>query len=300
MSSDYIKGLVSVIIPSYNRSKYLRQTIESVLDQTYSNIELFVVDDGSTDDSLDVARSYGERLTVLQHPNGQNKGQSASINVGIESATGEFIAILDSDDYWMLDKLEKQVRFFREHPEIGLVYGNCEYVDANGNVLHRLYGDEHVEASDPSRVLLNCYFLLPNNSLVRRIEFDKAGRFEESYRAAQDHDMAIRVAEVTQLGYIPDVLFCYRRHDESISKNGTETRWRNGFKILENASTRYPYSPKVVRQRRALLHFRLAQCMLLQKRIIAAVPHLLKAAIFDPSRSFDVILGREKVSPPSC
>ena len=122
---------------------------------------------------------------------GQNKGQSASINLGLQSARGEYVAILDSDDYWMLDKIEKQVRYFEENPEVGLVYGNCNYVDANGKVLYRLYGDDHVELSDPGRLLLDCYFLLPNNSLVRKDVIDKAGYFNETFRAAQDHDMAI-------------------------------------------------------------------------------------------------------------
>ncbi len=298
--SEYVTGRVSVIIPSYNRGKYLRQTIESVLDQTYPDVELFVVDDGSTDDSLDIARSYGNRLFVLQHPNGENRGQSASINRGLDAATGEFVAILDSDDYWMLDKLEKQVVFLESNPDIGLVYGNCYYVDAKGEILYRLYGDDYAERNVPGSVLLDCYFLLPNNSLVRHEVIDLAGKFNESYRAAQDHDMAVRIAEVTKLGYIPDILFCYRRHDDSISKNGTETRWNNGFKILASANERFAYPRRVLRKRRALLHFRLAQCRLSQKRYLGAVPHLFTAAILDPARSFGVLLGREQVSPPSC
>ena len=298
--SQYVAGKVSVIIPCYNRGKYLAEAIDSVLGQTYGNLELIIVDDGSTDDSLNVARSYEDRLTILQHPNGENRGQSASINLGLRSIDGEYVAILDSDDYWMLDKLEKQVAVLGEKPDIGLVYGNCNYVNADGELIFTLYGPDHREYSDPNRVLMNCYFLLPNNALVRHTDFDRAGFFDESYRAAQDHDMAIRIAEVTKLAYIPDIVLNYRRHRESISANGAMMRWQNGFRILEKASRRFAYPRKTLRARKAVLHFRVGQCLLQEKKRVQAAGHFLQALINDPLRSLKVTLGRENVSSPNC
>lgn len=297
--TNYIAGLVSVVIPSYNRGKYLRQTIESVLNQTHRNVELFVVDDGSTDDSLAITRSYGEKLTLLQHPNGENRGQSASINLGIAAARGEFIAVLDSDDYWMLDKLEKQVLFLNEDADVGVVYGNALMVDENGNKLYQRYADDHVESGGPEALLLDCYLSIPGNSLVRHQIYDEVGEFDESLRAAQDHDMAIRLAEATRFGYIGDLMFSYRRHAESISAGSTLKRWRNGFKILAKAQKRYPYPTHVIRKRRAVLHFRMAQCLLGEHRALRALPHVAGSFVNDPLRSIAVILGRERISSPN-
>jgi glycosyltransferase involved in cell wall biosynthesis len=252
---------VTVIIPCYNREKYLRQAIDSVLGQTWPNVELVVVDDGSTDGSAEVLKSYGDRIRVLTHPGRANRGQSASINLGLASSESEYVAILDSDDWWAEDKLRLQVEYLEANPDFGLVYGNGYQVTESGERKWRIYDRGHTDESDPARVLADCYFLVPNNSLVRRRVFDEVGGFDESLRAAQDHDMAIRIAEATKIAYIPEDLFFYRRHDDSISKKGTKTRWTNGFHILEKAAQRYPYTPRALRRRRAVLHFRMGQVL---------------------------------------
>ena len=120
--------------------------------------------------------------------------------------------------------------------------------------------------------------------------------FDESLRAAQDHDMAIRVAEQTRLAYIDQPVFCYRRHPDSISSRKVDVRWQNGFRILEKAAARYPYPPGIVRKRRAVLHFRMAQCRIEQRRFVQAVGHLLAALSLDPMRSLSVLSGREPVT----
>ena len=298
--SQYVLGKVSVIIPCYNRGKYLGEAIDSVLGQTYRNIELIIVDDGSTDDSLNIARIYSDKITILQHPNGENRGQSASINLGLRSIDGEYVAILDSDDYWILDKLEKQVTFLQDHPDIGLVYGNALMVDADGNKLFRRYGDDHQEKNIDGSVLLDCYFSVPSNSLVRHTVYDLVGGFDESMRAAQDHDMAVRIAEVAKLGFINELMFNYRRHGASISSGHASLRWQNGFRILDNALERHRYPSGVVRQRRAVLHFRVGQCQLQEKKRVKAAGHFLQALVNDPLRSLKVTLGRENVSSPDC
>jgi len=296
----YVSGKVSVIIPCYNRALYVGEAIDSVLDQTYENFELIVVDDGSTDNSLTIVSNYGDRVTALQHPGGENRGQSAAINLGLAHSDGEHVAILDSDDYWALDKLEKQVAVLDANPGVGLVYGNARIVDDYGNLLHLRYGDSHREQNEIGRILADCYFSVPSNSMIRRRVLDRVGAFNEALRAAQDHDMAIRIAEATKLAYIPDVMFHYRRHADSISAGRADLRWRNGFKILEAARQRFDYPASVIRRRRALLHFRVGQCLLRERRFVKAVPHFLGALVNDPRRSIRVLLGGEKVSAPTC
>jgi glycosyltransferase involved in cell wall biosynthesis len=289
---------VSIIIPCYNREKYIRQTIESVLSQTYKNIEIIAVDDGSTDATRDIIDDYIKKIKILQHPNRINKGQSAGINLGIRYSKGEYIAILDSDDMFAPEKIERQVKFLEEHPDVGLVYSNGFAIDENGKKLYSIYKKGHKETNDPSKVLLNCYFLVPNNSMVRRSELEKAGKFDESLRSAQDHDMAIRLAEVTKLAYIDDYLFYYRRHKDSISAKKAKLRWKNGFKILKKASKRYNYRLSVKRRRLAVLNFRLGQCFLEEGKYIRAGIKFALSGILDPFRSYMVLTKYEKVSGP--
>jgi glycosyltransferase involved in cell wall biosynthesis len=289
---------VSVVIPVYNRERFIAETVQSVLDQTFQDFELITVDDGSTDGSRRVLESFGDRITILQHPGGENRGQSAAINLGMRHARGQYIALLDSDDLWLPRKLEIQTAYLDAHPDVGLVYGNGLAIDAEGRKLYDIYEPGHIEGSNPHRVLLDCYFLVPNNSLVRREVFERAGPFDESLRAAQDHDMAIRIAEITRLAYIDEQVFCYRRHPDSISRKRADVRWRNGFKILEKARQRYPYPRRVIWQRRAVLHFRLGQCYFESRAVFSALKHMLAAFMFDPLRSLSVIMGRERITSP--
>lgn len=290
---------VSVVIPVFNREKFVRQTIDTVLAQTYRDFEIIAIDDGSKDGSRSILESFGDSIRVLEHPGGANRGQSASINLGLRHARGEMIAVLDSDDFWLPDKLAIQVGFLDSHPDVGLVYGNGWMVDENGARRYAIYGPDHREGSEASRILLNCYFHIPGNALVRAAVFQKVGGFDESLRAAQDHDMAIRISEVTRLAYIETHLWCYRRHGDSISLRSADVRWKNGFLILDKARRRYPYSKDIVRKRRAVLHFRVAQCDLRAKRFLRAASNFAAAAVLDPLRVIGVILGNERVTSPN-
>jgi glycosyltransferase involved in cell wall biosynthesis len=290
---------VSVVVPVFNRGQYIREAIDSVLAQTARDLEIIAVDDGSTDGSRAVLDSFGEAIRVIEHPNRANRGQSASINLGLRAARGEFIAILDSDDVWLPEKLAIQLGYLDAHPETGLVYGNGWAIDETGRRRYPIYGPEHREDSDANRVLLDCYFFLPTNSLVRAEIMRKAGFFDESLRAAQDHDMAIRIAEITRLAYVNESIFYYRRHSDSISVKSADRRWRNGFLILNKAAARHPYPASVIRKRRAVLHFRLGQCEAKSRRFARALSHFMLAALLDPHRALAVLTGKQAVTSPN-
>jgi glycosyltransferase involved in cell wall biosynthesis len=299
MSPDMVHESVSVIIPCFNREAFIRQTISSVLDQTWPAIELIVVDDGCTDRSRSLIESFGSALVVLEHPGCINLGQSASINLGLARCTGKYIAILDSDDLFMPEKLEKQVRFLEAHPGKGLVYCNGMFIDAEGKELYPRYEKAHQPPMRPDDVLLDCCFNVPSNALVRRSLYEKIGGLDESLRAAQDHDLAIRLAEISPVGYIPECLWCYRRHDGSISNTKARLRWQNGFKILDAACRRYSYPRSVRRKRLAVLHFRMGQCMLQERGYLQAIYHLLLAGMLDFPRAAGVLAGRETAGSPN-
>jgi len=291
---------VSAIVPCFNRGQFIGQTIESILAQTYPNIEIVVIDDGCTDGSREILETFAARgvLKVLEHPGRENRGQSAGINLGLANTTGDYVGILDSDDLWLPEKVDEQVIFLETHPEIGLVYGNGEAIDSKGRHLYAIYRQGHHESNHPERVLLDCYFFVPTNSLVRRTVFNKTGGFDESLRASQDHDMAIRIAEAAKLAYVDRKWFRYRRHDASISRNNANLRWVNGFTILEKASQRFPYAKATLRKRRGVLHFRLGQCHIESRQWLRAGAHMLQAFWCDPLRAFRVVLGGERVSSP--
>ncbi len=297
MVPEYVPGLVSVIIPLYNRSTFIEQTIRSVTQQSYTNWELIVVDDGSDDGSYELVKQLSDNipLTLLHHTGHQNLGQSASLNLGLSQCRGEFIAILDSDDLFERDKLAHQVAELQLHPDCGLVYGLGVAIDAEGNTLYPILDDTHTESNDPNAVLLDCYFLLPQNSLVRRVVYLRTGGFDESLRAAQDHDMLIRMAEVCDFRFCPTQVFRYRRHQNSISTKHQVRRWESGFVILDKARKRFPYRHKTLRKRLAVLHFRLGRALIDEQSISRGLFHLIAAGLLDPVRAIKVLFKFESV-----
>lgn len=286
-------GTVSVIIPAYNRKDYIRQTVDSVLEQSCAPLELLVVDDGSTDGTLEILQSYGDKIRLLQHPNGENKGQAAALNLGLKHLCGEFIAILDSDDYWSEDFLEKMLPFIQERPECGMVYSSGFAVDEKGNKLYNLFPKNHQEHNRLGDILLDCYLCLPGESLVRRQVYEKVGGFDESLRAGQDHDMCIRLAENTKLAYNNQQLFHYRKHPDTISKKGLSTRWRNGFIILNRAINRTAYPKHVISKRKAVLNYRLSQSLKADGAVLHSLFRLFLAACYDPARALRVLRKQE-------
>lgn len=287
------RSMVSVIIPSYNRIKYIEDAIASIEEQSYRDYEIIVVDDGSTDGSFELLEGFSKsgRISLYSHANNQNRGQSASINLGIMHATGSFVAVLDSDDYFAPDKLARQVSFLEKNHNVGMVYGQGHAVDANGTFLFKVPDDSHTESSDPNNLLLDCYLALPGGSLIRRSVFEKVGMFEESFRAGQDHDMALRIMEEFKVAFLPEVAFFYRKHGESISANGLETRWRTGMDILERAKKRYPYRKRTIRKRKAVINYRLGQVYLKCGQVRRSIGYLIASGFLDPVRAGRVLLG---------
>lgn len=286
---------VTVIIPCYNREKFVKETIDSALSQDYRNIEVVAVDDGSTDATPGILKSYGSRIRVLEHPDRANKGQSAAINLAMRSTNGEYVAILDSDDVWEKEKIGKQVRFLEENRDCGLVYVNGFAMDEKGKRLYKLFKPGHVETNNPERLLLDCYMFVPSCSLVRRSAFESAGEFDEGLRSAQDHDMALRLAEITRFGYLDEALWYYRRHPDTQSGKHSRRRWDAGFRILDKACKRRNYSSSVRRKRLAVLNFRLGQCFAQEGKFLKAGLRLALAFMLDPLRAVRVISRAEKI-----
>ena len=208
--------LVSVVIPNHNGEQFIAECIESVLGQTYKEIEIIVVDDHSTDRSVLEISKYAGRVTLL---NSSQRGACFARNLGIQSAKGPLIALLDSDDIWMPTKLEKQVELI-ETKGLGLVYCNGEEFGPNvaDRKIHRgkFQGDCYKDFElNPgvSIVELGC-----STALIRRDLFEEVGLFDTNFQgAAEDWDMFRRICKVTKIDFVDEVLIQYRRHQHSIS-----------------------------------------------------------------------------------
>ena len=180
--------LISVIIPVYNRPNPVIRAIESVLDQTFRDFELIVVDDGSTDRTVETMREYEDRIALVQRP---HLGVSAARNAGLKRASGSLIAFLDSDDYWLPDKLAVQEEFFRENPQ-ALICQTEEIWIRNGKRVNSR--NRHKKPSGEAFVRsLELCLISPSTVMMRRELFELFGTFDEKLPACEDYDLWLRV-----------------------------------------------------------------------------------------------------------
>ncbi len=208
---------VSVILPTYNRSQYLEDAIKSVLAQSYTDFELVVVDDGSSDNTEEIIKSFAdERIIYIRHQD--NKGAAAARNTGIRYAKGEYIAFIDDDDVWLPAKLERLIDKISHLPEkVGVIYAWEEVRSRKDDSLMWM-------VTPKMKGNLKGEFLYGQKIggipfLIRKECFDKVGLFDESLMAAQDWDMLKRIADYYEFDFVPEVLTIVYRHKEQISTN---------------------------------------------------------------------------------
>jgi glycosyltransferase involved in cell wall biosynthesis len=207
---------VSVIIPVYNGEKTIRETIESVLQQTFADFEILVINDGSTDATLDIlSKIIDPRIQIFSYANAR---QAASRNRGLERAKGDYIAFLDADDLWTMDKLELQVKALQSHPEAAFAYSWTDYIDERGNFLH---SGRHITMNGNvyADLIVNNFVENGSNPLIRREVFDRVGVFDEALPPAEDWDMWLRIAEFYPFVAIPAAQILYRVTATSSSLN---------------------------------------------------------------------------------
>ena len=214
-----IEGLVSVIVPVFNRQDYVAETIESIVKQTYKNIEIIIINDGSTDDSEKIIRTfqsqYPDAIDVI---NQKNQGQVKARNNGLEIARGEFIAFLDSDDVWSLDKVEKQMNRFKN--KIGLVYSGVQYIDTWGNVIGEEQCDQSIKGSVYEKLLVKNR-MTGGTVIIKNAVLKEVGLFDETLEAAENWDLWIRATQFYEVDFVDEPLLKYRKHSGNMSSNNT-------------------------------------------------------------------------------
>lgn len=211
---------VSVIIPAYNQALYIAQAIQSVLEQTYPHFELIVVDDGSTDETPGIlAVLHDPRIHIVRQP---NAGLSAARNRGLRESSAPLVTFLDSDDYFLADKLEVMVRFLQDHPDVGLVAGEVKYINNSGKTIR-----EPVEV--PTKLALPELLcenpICVSGILLRRMWLERVGVFDESLRACEDWDLWLRLlAAGCVMAWVDHPVVAYRIHSNQMTRQSDRMR----------------------------------------------------------------------------
>jgi glycosyltransferase involved in cell wall biosynthesis len=245
--------LVSVIIPAYNAQAFIARTLESVISQSYKNIEVIVVNDGSLDRTGEIVESFAQKDSRIVLYNQSNKGVAAARNLAIEKSKGEYIAPIDADDIWYPQKLEKQVRFMLEaDSSVGLVYAWSVFIDEEDVIIgeyrpYQFWTFHNVEKEAYHAMLLINVLVNGSTPLIRRTCFKKVGGYnsklrEQKAQGCEDWDLYLRIAEHYQFRLVPEFLIGYRQITRSMSRN-YKSMERSYNLVMADARKRRPEVP---------------------------------------------------------
>ncbi|PCM45656.1 glycosyltransferase family 2 protein [Marinobacter sp. ANT_B65] len=210
--------LVSVIVPVYNRAHLVSETIESILAQTYEPVEIILINDGSTDESLSILKKYEgqfpENIRVIDQ---KNQGQIAARNNGIKIAQGEYVAFLDSDDLWLEEKLERQIPLFEEG--VALVYSGTNIIDENGLTIRTEPADQSISGYIYPQLLVKNR-MTGGTVVVTAEVLKQVGGFSTEFKAAENWDLWLRICKLYSARVISEPLIKYRVHSQNMSGDG--------------------------------------------------------------------------------
>lgn len=254
--------LVSVVIATYNRASFLVEAIESVLSQSFTEYEILVADDGSTDDTVDRLARYGTRI---RHIRLDHSGRpSVARNRALAVARGELIAFLDDDDVWQPEKLERQVHLLVNQPDLGMVYSDLRFLREDGTRSDTILQPHQQRRGNLFDDLLADCFIHPSTAVVRKCLGDEVGWFDEDLECIEDFDLWLRLAYRSRIGLLNEPLVLIRRHDAGISTTREVEVWRSMAVVLNKVRTDCKLSARQrlrIRRSQARAHARLATLM---------------------------------------
>jgi glycosyltransferase involved in cell wall biosynthesis len=217
--------LVSIVTPSFNQADYLEETILSVLEQDYENLEYIVVDGGSTDGSIEIIQQYASQITSWVSET--DMGQTDAINKGFSIASGDIFAWLNSDDTYRPGAILEAVNFLREHPEVGMMYGRAYYVDEQGSPVAR-----YPAGLTSYQGLRRGVTTIPQQTMFfRSTLWEMVGPLDPSFFYAMDYDLWVRIASVTHLAFHPVLMANFRLHGDSKSLTQANRCWPEMMRV---------------------------------------------------------------------
>lgn len=199
--------LVSIITPSYNQGMFIKATIDSVLNQDYPNIEYLVMDGGSTDNTVEILKSYGDKIQWVSE---KDAGQADAVNKGIRRAKGQIIGWLNSDDTYLEGAVTKMVTYMKTHPDADMVYGEGYYTDKDGNIKDRYL----TEKFDIQRLAEMCIICQPTAFFLKDI-VEKVGMLDVEHQLSMDYELWLRIAKAGKISYIPEYIATSRMYEEN-------------------------------------------------------------------------------------
>src|SRR5262249_11717603 len=233
-----MKPKVSIITPVLNEEKYIAETIESVLAQTYPHYELIIVNDGSTDGTYSETKPYLDRIKYVAHPT--RKGVCAALNTGLAQVSGELVAFLDGNDLWLPDKLTLQVDYLEKNPDVGLVHSDYQTFNDRGVIEESAVTCRNL--SMPSghvfKELFLRSFICANTVVIRKECCDRLGGFDETLYTGDIH-MWLRIARYYKIGYVGKVLSKYRQHSTQFSRDFDRSA-ECAIAVVKKISSDYP------------------------------------------------------------
>jgi glycosyltransferase involved in cell wall biosynthesis len=208
-----MKPKVSVIIPVYNGERFIRYAIQSAVDQTYPNLEIIVVDDGSIDGTQNLVLNNFPSVSYYFQ---KNKGAAAARNLGMEKSTGEYLAFLDSDDIWLPEKISRQMEQIAKNPEIKLIHTNIK-IQADGQIRDTAYPVDHQEGRIFENLLLQTGSVVCSTLLAKKECFEKVGNFDEELRTAEDVHLFLRLAYYYDFHFLNEALVIKVHHGTNLT-----------------------------------------------------------------------------------
>jgi glycosyltransferase involved in cell wall biosynthesis len=242
--------LVSVIIPAYNAEAFIEKTLNSVLSQTYQNLEVIVIDDGSQDRTVDLVTKFIQqdpRVSLLKQT---NSGVAAARNLGIQKAKGELIAPIDADDLWYPENLKKQVQcLWNSDPSVGLTYAWSLDIDEN-DCPSGEFRSSTLEGNLFTILLVHYFLANASSTVIHRSVFEKVGYYNENLRiqnaqGCEDWELYLRIAECYKFRVVPEFLIGYRKVSNSMSSDG-ETMAKSLLAVWKGVFCKYPKIPKAI------------------------------------------------------
>lgn len=228
--SDQVTPLVSVVVAAFNAERSIAQTIESILNQTYANFELNIIDDGSSDKTAEICRRYLDDVR-LNYVRQSNRGQANAKNAGMHMANGSLIAFCDADDYWEPNKLSLQIPLFAGRPNIGVVYGLSRRVNASDQFV--VSPKRTCHRGKVTKHLFRKNFVSFGTAIVRKRCIEELGGFDERYRMGIDWDLWLRISTQYDFDFVPEYVYVYRVWEGQMSRDW-RGRYEYAFEIMEN------------------------------------------------------------------
>lgn len=217
--------LVTVVTPSFNQAGFLEETIHSVLNQTYPNVEYIIIDGGSSDGSLEIIKKYASRLANWISE--KDRGQTDAINKGFALAKGEVLAWLNSDDSLLPNAIEEAVSYLSEHPDTGMVYGDANYIDKKSKVIGKFPSAE----TDLIRLRRGFVHIPQQASFFRKSLWEQVGPLDPEFFFAMDYDLWVRLAERSELKYLPRTWANFRLHADAKTISADDQCWPEMLKV---------------------------------------------------------------------